>query len=84
MEEGSDKTWTRLNGAQIALDPTLQRFVLLERHFADPFLLMVPDGLIRAPLQRIAWQKMYLQTSFQALKLSGDCPGLVRRMSIRD
>src|SRR5712692_812492 len=85
MKERADEGWARLNGRQVRLDATAERFVAPQRRLADALPLeMVPDELVGVQLGRIARQEMQFQTPGQSLDVLRDHLGDMRRVAVED
>src|SRR5947207_14003641 len=85
MKERADEGRARLNGRQVRLDATAERFVTPQRRLADALSLeMVPDELVGVQLGRIARQEMQFQTPGQSLDVLGDPLGDVCGVAVEN
>ena len=85
MKKRADEGRARLNGCQVGLDATVERFVSPQWRLPDPLPLeMVPDELVGVQLGRIARQEMQFQSPGQLLDVLGDHLGDMGGVAVED
>src|SRR5437879_1696689 len=64
MKERADEGWTRLDGGQVRVYATAERFIAPQRGLADALTLeVIPDELVGVQLGRVARQEMQFEAT---------------------
>src|SRR5437899_1202858 len=85
MKERADEGRTRLDGGQVRVYATAERFIAPQRGLADALTLeVIPDELVGVQLGRVARQEMQFEATGEPLDVLGDHLGDMRGVAIED